>query len=140
MNRAATSTIVGEMSPDVGEAARYLEERRIERLGGNESMPVDVRCRRNRRPSGVEDANVLPRGSFSLRVVTIDIAPLHERQEDIPMMADTFLRFAAERYKLPQQSLSRALKRLVGYNWLMSIIKEHHRSGSDHGRRRDSGA
>jgi len=50
--------------------------------------------------------------------VTIDIAPLRERREDIPVLAETFLRLAAERYDLPQRPLAQgALRRLVEYNW-----------------------
>jgi DNA-binding NtrC family response regulator len=113
---------IGDMSSNVqAKLLRALEERRIERLGGNESIPVDVRIvSATHRPLEQEITNGNFRADlfYRLRVVTIDIAPLRERREDIPMLADTFLRFAAERYELPQRSLSQgALKRLVEYNW-----------------------
>jgi DNA-binding NtrC family response regulator len=113
---------IGDMSSNVqAKLLRALEERHIERLGGNESIPVDVRIvSATHRPLEQEITNGNFRADlfYRLRVVTIDIAPLRERREDIPMLADTFLRFAAERYELPQRSLSQgALKRLVEYNW-----------------------
>ncbi|HTG95593.1 MAG TPA: sigma-54 dependent transcriptional regulator [Pyrinomonadaceae bacterium] len=113
---------IGDMSSNVqAKLLRALEERRIERLGGNESIPVDVRIvSATHRPLEQEITNGNFRADlfYRLRVVTIDIAPLRERREDIPMLTDTFLRFAVERYELPQRSLSQgALKRLVEYNW-----------------------
>src|SRR6266403_6205153 len=102
-------------------AQRSREERRIERLGGNESIPVDVRIiSATHRPLEQEIANGNFRADlfYRLRVVTIEIAPLRERREDIPVLAETFLRLAAERYELPQRALSQgALRRLVEYNW-----------------------
>jgi DNA-binding NtrC family response regulator len=113
---------IGDMSSNVqAKLLRALEERRIERLGGNESIPVDVRIvSATHRPLEQEITNGNFRADlfYRLRVVTIDIAPLRERREDIPMLVDTFLRLAVERYELPQRSLSQgALKRLVEYNW-----------------------
>ena len=100
---------------------RALEERRIERLGANESIPVDVRIvSATHRPLEQEITNGNFRADlfYRLRVVTVEIAPLRERREDIPLLADTFLRLAAERYELPQRALSQGtLKRLVEYNW-----------------------
>jgi DNA-binding NtrC family response regulator len=50
--------------------------------------------------------------------VTIEIAPLRERREDIPALADTFARMAAERYNLPARPLAQsALRRLIEYGW-----------------------
>ncbi len=113
---------IGDMSANVqAKLLRALEERRIERLGSNDSIPVDVRIvSATHRPLEQE----ITAGSFRadlfyrLRVLTIDIAPLRERREDIPILAETFLRNAAERYELPQRTMAQAaLRRLVEYNW-----------------------
>ena len=113
---------IGDMSSNVqAKLLRALEERRIERLGGNESIPVDVRIvSATHRPLEQEIANGNFRADlfYRLRVVTIEIAPLRERREDIPVLAETFLRLASERYELPHRALSQgALRRLVEYNW-----------------------
>jgi DNA-binding NtrC family response regulator len=113
---------IGDMSSNVqAKLLRALEERRIERLGANESIPVDVRIvSATHRPLEQEITNGNFRADlfYRLRVVTIDIAPLRERREDIPLLCETFLRLASERYELPQRALSQgALKRLVEYNW-----------------------
>jgi DNA-binding NtrC family response regulator len=113
---------IGDMSSNVqAKLLRALEERRIERLGANESIPVDVRIvSATHRPLEQEITNGNFRADlfYRLRVVTVDIAPLRERREDIPLLVETFLRIAAERYELPQRALSQtALKRLVEYNW-----------------------
>ena len=113
---------IGDMSSNVqAKLLRALEERRIERLGANESIPVDVRIvSATHRPLEQEITNGNFRADlfYRLRVVTVDIAPLRERREDIPLLVETFLRLAAERYELPQRALSQgALKRLVEYNW-----------------------
>jgi DNA-binding NtrC family response regulator len=113
---------IGDMSSNVqAKLLRALEERRIERLGANESIPVDVRIvSATHRPLEQEITNGNFRADlfYRLRVVTVEIAPLRDRREDIPLLAETFVRLAAERYELPQRSLSQAaLRRLVEYNW-----------------------
>ncbi|PWT95179.1 MAG: hypothetical protein C5B55_01630 [Blastocatellia bacterium] len=113
---------IGDMSSNVqAKLLRALEERRIERLGSNESIPVDVRIvSATHRPLEQEITNGNFRADlfYRLRVVTIDIAPLRDRREDIPILAETFLRIASERYELEQRPLGQsALKRLLEYNW-----------------------
>ena len=113
---------IGDMSSNVqAKLLRALEERRIERLGANESIPVDVRIvSATHRPLEQEITAGHFRADlfYRLRVVTVDIAPLRERREDIPLLTETFLRMASERYELPQRSLNQAtLRRLVEYNW-----------------------
>lgn len=113
---------IGDMSANVqAKLLRALEERRIERLGGDESIPVDVRIvSATHRDLEAEIENGTFRADlfYRLRVVTIDIAPLRDRREDIPALAAAFAQQAAERHGLPHRSLSReALRSLIDYNW-----------------------
>jgi DNA-binding NtrC family response regulator len=113
---------IGDMSANVqAKLLRALEERRIERLGGNESIPVDVRIvSATHRPLEQEIAagNFRADLFYRLRVMTIDIPPLRDRREDIPLLAETFTRAAAERYGLPLRQVAQsALRRLVEYEW-----------------------
>lgn len=113
---------IGDMSANVqAKLLRALEERCIERLGSNDSIPVDVRIiSATHRPleqdigAGTFRADLF----YRLRVVTIEIPPLRERREDIPMLAERFMRAGAERYSLPVRPLAQStLKRLVEYHW-----------------------
>jgi DNA-binding NtrC family response regulator len=113
---------IGDMSANVqAKLLRALEERRIERLGGDESIPVDVRivsATHRVLEEEIAEGNFRADLFYRLRVVTIDIAPLRKRREDIPVLAEAFANQAAERHGLPERPISRdALKKLVEYNW-----------------------
>ena len=113
---------IGDMSSNVqAKLLRALEERRIERLGANESIPVDVRIvSATHRPleQEINNGNFRADLFYRLRVVTVDIPALRERREDIPLLAETFVRLAADRYDLPERGLSQGtLKRLLEYSW-----------------------
>src|SRR5213080_1914330 len=113
---------IGDMSANVqAKLLRALEERRIERLGGDESIPVDVRvvsATHRALEEEITQGNFRADLFYRLRVVTIDIAPLRERREDIPMLVETFARQVAERHGLPERMVARdALKKLMEYDW-----------------------
>src|SRR5256714_2434290 len=113
---------IGDMSANTqAKLLRALEERRIERLGGSESISVDVRIvSATHRPleDEIENGNFRADLFYRLRVVTIDIAPLRDRREDIPVLAATFARQAADRHGLPERVIGRdGLRRLVEYSW-----------------------
>ena len=113
---------IGDMSANVqAKLLRALEERRIERLGGDESIAVDVRivsATHRDLEEEIENGNFRADLFYRLRVVTIDIAPLRDRREDIPVLAATFARQAAERHGLPERVIGRdGLRRLVEYSW-----------------------
>jgi DNA-binding NtrC family response regulator len=113
---------IGDMSANVqAKLLRALEERRIERLGSNDSIPVDVRVvSATHRPLEQEIANGNFRADlfYRLQVVTIEIPPLRERREDIPLLAETFAAAAAEKFGLPARPLAAStMRRLVDYAW-----------------------
>ncbi len=113
---------IGDMSANVqAKLLRALEERRIERLGGDESIPVDVRiisATHRALEEEIKDGNFRADLFYRLQVVTIEIAPLRERREDIPALADAFARQAAEKYGLAERPIARtALRELMEYDW-----------------------
>jgi DNA-binding NtrC family response regulator len=113
---------IGDMSANVqAKLLRALEERSIERLGGSDSIPVDVRivsATHRQLEQEIERGNFRADLFYRLQVVTVEIAPLRERREDIPGLAESFARQAAERYNLPPRTLApAALRRLVEHHW-----------------------
>ncbi len=79
---------------------RLLQEKSIERLGGRETIPVDVRilAATNRDlEAALQQGRFREDLYYRLKVVTIILPPLRERVDDIPLLADYFLaRYAAE--------------------------------------------
>jgi DNA-binding NtrC family response regulator len=113
---------IGDMSANVqAKLLRALEDRRIERLGGDESIPVDVRiisATHRALEEEIDKGNFRADLFYRLRVVTIEIAPLRDRREDIPVLAAAFARLAEERHKLPERTVGReALRKLMDYDW-----------------------
>ncbi|MBI6954659.1 two-component system C4-dicarboxylate transport response regulator DctD [Pseudomonas sp. TE6288] len=79
---------------------RVIQEQRLERLGANQSIAVDLRIIAATKPDLLEEARA---GRFRedlayrLNVAELRLAPLRERREDIPLLFEHFARTAAER-------------------------------------------
>ena len=86
---------IGEMPLEQQVALlRVLQERRLTRLGGDKVIPVDVRviCATNKNLLGeVEKGNFRRDLYYRVNVITINIPPLRERPEDIPILFKHFL-------------------------------------------------
>lgn len=113
---------IGDMSANVqAKLLRALEERTIERLGGNESIPINVRvisATHRALEEEIDKGNFRADLFYRLRVVTVEIPPLRERREDIPLLANHFAQLTAERYNTPFRPLAQsALKALIEYDW-----------------------
>jgi DNA-binding NtrC family response regulator len=100
---------------------RVLQEREFERLGGTKTIKVDVRLiaatNRDLR-AALEEGTFREDLYYRLNVVPIDIAPLRERKEDIPELANLFItRFAGDSGKSVESISPEAMKILVNYHW-----------------------
>ena len=100
---------------------RVLQERCIERLGSNQSIPVNVRVVAATKDDLLARAQ---QGSFRadlvyrLNVVNISLPALRERREDIPMLLEHFMLLAASRYDRPLPHLPQAhLRQLMARDW-----------------------
>jgi transcriptional regulator with GAF, ATPase, and Fis domain len=100
---------------------RVLQESSVTPVGSTESFPVDVRviCATNRDlKQMVQEGTFRADLYFRLNVFKIDLPPLRQRKEDIPLLADYFLRKQAALYSEPLKQLSHdALKMLNSYHW-----------------------
>jgi two-component system nitrogen regulation response regulator GlnG len=100
---------------------RVLQERRIERLGSEGSLPVDVRivaATNQDLEGGVVQRTFREDLFYRLNVVTIHLPPLRDRREDIPALATHFLTaFAREQQAEPKVLSPEALERMSAYRW-----------------------
>jgi len=113
---------IGALSQDVqARLVRVLQERELFRLGSDEAIPADVRLI----AACCQDLwEQVERGEFRedlyyrLNVVTIELPPLRERVEDIPLLAQHFLRrYAAENERRIEAFTPRAVDALCSYPW-----------------------
>ena len=100
---------------------RVLQERQIERIGSNESIPVDVRviaaCKRDLHKASA-DGHFRQDLFFRLNVLSLEVPSLRERMEDVPLLFQWFSCQAAERANRPSPQIDNAtLDLLMGYDW-----------------------
>lgn len=113
---------IGEIPPDTQvKLLRILEDNIVTRLGSNQLRPVDVRliaATNSNLKSAVKTGSFREDLYYRLKVVEIHMPPLRSRKGDIPMLAMSFLREAAEKHNLPLPEItSEALEHLVTFSW-----------------------
>jgi DNA-binding NtrC family response regulator len=113
---------IGEMSTNIQvHLLRVLEEREFTRVGGNELVKVDVRVlsATNRdMKKAIADGQFREDLYYRLNVVTIDLPPLRERKEDIPLLAEHFLeKSAVENQKEGSYLSPEVTDFLLKYQW-----------------------
>ncbi|MEW6701658.1 MAG: sigma-54 dependent transcriptional regulator [Bacteroidota bacterium] len=113
---------VGDMSLQAqAKVLRAIEEGKIERVGGNAKIEVDVRIISATNKDLQEE---IKKGNFRedlfhrLNVIPIHIPPLRERKDDIPLLVEYFSKIICEKNKFPQKVFSdSALKALQSLIW-----------------------
>jgi two-component system response regulator HydG len=113
---------IGEIPPDVQvKLLRILEENVVTRLGSNQPRPVDVRliaATNSDLKAAVRKGTFRGDLYYRLKVIEIHLPPLRSRKGDIPMLAMSFLREAAEKHNLPLPEItSEVLERLSAFSW-----------------------
>jgi two-component system C4-dicarboxylate transport response regulator DctD len=100
---------------------RVLQERKIERLGSNDPVTVDFRVIAASKPNLIE---LVEKGQFRqdlfyrLNVAVIDLPPLRERKEDIPLLFEHFVLDAARRHQRPAPIVTgRQLNEFLSHDW-----------------------
>ncbi|HVP56593.1 MAG TPA: sigma-54 dependent transcriptional regulator [bacterium] len=113
---------IGDMSPRVqAKVLRVLESGEFERVGGTETVKVDVRLIA---ATNQDIKAMIKSGTFRedlyyrLNVVVIDVPPLRKRREDIPILARYFLNVYCELYGLRPKLVDDGLvQELTAYAW-----------------------
>jgi len=113
---------VGDMSLSAqAKVLRALQENKIERVGGDRSIPVDVRvvAATNKDLMAEIDAGDFREDLYHrIGVILIDVPPLRERREDVPVITNYFADRLARRNGLaPKTFTDKALQRLKRYEW-----------------------
>ena len=113
---------IGEIDASIQiKLLRFLGERSFERVGSNKTLSADVRlitATNKNLQQQVKTGKFRDDLFFRLRVVEIWLPPLRERREDVPLLAQTFLReFAAENQKTVSGFSPESMDLLVRYEW-----------------------
>jgi len=100
---------------------RVLQEKEIQRVGGTQSIKVDFRCvaaTNKNLEDLVKGGTFRPDLYYRLKVFAIDLPPLRDRREDVPLLADHFVRKLATAMNKPVPTLSpQAVDLLLAYDW-----------------------
>jgi two-component system NtrC family response regulator len=113
---------IGELSHDMQvKLLRVLQERKIERVGSGQEIDIDIRIVTATNKDLQEEVQ---KGTFRedlyyrLNVVHIELAPLRERREDIPLLASHFAEKVAREQGVQRRAFStEAMDYLTGYEW-----------------------
>lgn len=107
-----------------------LQTRHITRVGSNQSIPVDIRlisATNKNLFKSVKEGEFREDLLYRINTIHLEVPPLRERREDIPELADFFLRRLARKYDKGNMKLSeKTLKKLESYAWPGNVRELEH--------------
>ncbi len=121
---------IGNLSlPFQAKLLTILERREVTRVGANKPKPIDIRL--------ISATNMPVREMaekdefrmdllYRLNTVEIELPPLRERPEDIPVLANHFLNIFSKKYKKTTTLSKTALNKLLHYQWLGNVREFQH--------------
>lgn len=113
---------IGEINPSVQiKILRVLQEKEFERVGGEKTVHTDVRivaATNKDLPAEIEKGNFREDLYYRLNVINVNVPPLRERKDDIPLLVTSFLKeFSEENNKQIEGFDSKAMNALYNHNW-----------------------
>ncbi len=113
---------IGHMSPRLqSKLLRFLQEKRVEPVGGVESRQMDVRIIAATNldlQALIEDGRFLRDLLYRIEVISIRVPPLRERPDDIPLLTDHYIRHYARQYDRPVTGIHpNAMAFLMEHPW-----------------------
>lgn len=113
---------IGELKPELQvKLLRVIEQREFERVGGTRTIPLRARiisATHQNLSTSMVGGRFRKDLYYRLRTVPIDIAPLRERPDDIPLLVDHFIRQFNRRYEKTVRSMDpKVLDSLQAYHW-----------------------
>ncbi|NTU42806.1 MAG: sigma-54-dependent Fis family transcriptional regulator [Nitrospirales bacterium] len=113
---------IGDMAlPTQAKVLRAIEAQSFQRVGGNRTITVDVRiisATNKDLQEEVRKGNFREDLFFRLNVIPLQVPPLRERKDDIPLLALHFMEAFASEHGLRQKRITEdALRALQGYDW-----------------------
>jgi two-component system response regulator AtoC len=122
---------IAEMPVDLqAKLLRVLEERVVRRLGGTKSVAVDFRLisSTNRHPeAAVREGRLRQDLYFRINTVAIQIPPLRDRREDVPILVRAFFERYRARHARPVEGIEpEAYRRLLAYPWPGNVRELQH--------------
>lgn len=117
---------IGDISPSVQvKLLRVLQEKEFDRVGGEETIKVDIRIisatNRNLREA-IAEGSFREDLYYRLNVIELNIPPLRERKEDIPPLAALFLKEYSKKYHKHIEGFSPdVMQKFLNYSWQGNI-------------------
>lgn len=107
-----------------------LQSRKISRVGSNQEIPVDIRliCATNRDLAGmVSEGKFREDLLYRINTIVIDMPPLRDRVDDIPILAYHFMKIYCEKYNREQMRFNtHSLEKLTNHNWPGNVRELQH--------------
>ena len=122
---------IGEMPIDLQpKLLRLLQEKVYYRVGSDKPQSADFRliCATNRDPfDAIKDGNLREDLYYRVNTIEIKIPPLRDRMEDVPMLAEHFLKEYSEKYNKADAVFSRsAYDQMLNYTWRGNVRELQH--------------
>jgi DNA-binding NtrC family response regulator len=113
---------IGTMRMDMqAKILRVLQDRRFMHVGGTQEIQVDIRivaATNVNLEQAVKEGRFREDLFYRLNVISLELPPLRNRKEDIPLLANHYLKFYAEENGFPPPELSsEALRLMMDYEW-----------------------